>query len=257
MCFRAQPGARVCVFDGRGGEYQAEVVKLERRVARLAVIDFEDVDRELPFRLQLAVAMPRGDRQDWLTQKAVEVGVTQLIPWQTERSVARPNAKTLKRFSRGVIEASKQCRRNRLMDIVAPVDFGSFVATAWPGPRLLAHAGPAAISLLELVGQFPNQSLEDSGIQLGIGPEGGFTDGEVQLAADHGWQAVRLGQPTLRTETAAIVASAHLALLFRKRRYLMNSDTARSFVGVILDGAEQMPPDITVLPGSCIAIARD
>ena len=214
---RAQVGERVTVFDGRRGEYTAEIVETSRRVVRLLVAEFLDVDRELSFPLHLAVAMPRGDRQDWLVQKAVEVGVTRIIPWQTERSVAHPNDKTLKRFSRVVIEASKQCRRNRLMEISAPRALQELIAGEPTGTRFLAHAGPQSSSLADAVNQTSLARTHSDGIHLGIGPEGGFSDPEVQLALDNGWQSVGLG-------------SQHYAL---RRPRLWRQHTLRCFSPIV------------------------
>src|SRR5205823_14535109 len=83
----------------------------------LSIIERREVSRELSFSLTLAVALPKGERQKWLIEKATELGVTRIVPLVTERGVAQPVESALDRLRRGVIEASKQCGRNRLMEI--------------------------------------------------------------------------------------------------------------------------------------------
>ncbi len=120
---RSQPGDQVVLFDGSGQEFIAEIQELRRREVHLRILSSEIVSRELETRIVLAVALPRGDRQDWLAQKAVELGVAELIPLQTERVVAIPSAKSRARLQRTVIEASKQCGRNQLMQVHSATRF--------------------------------------------------------------------------------------------------------------------------------------
>ncbi len=207
---RAKVGDEVMLFDGTGVECAATIARIGRRDVELRVQSRSLVDRELPFDVVLAVALPRGDRQEWLVQKAVELGVTRLVPWHTQRSVARPKAKSLERLRRTVVEASKQCGRNRLMDIAEPCDYESVLPQAEQRRSLLAHVG-AAVGPHSALNELPRE-ISASGIQFGIGPEGGFTDQEAELAAAAGWQLVDLGPRILRTETAAVVLAAYVAL---------------------------------------------
>ncbi|MEM9657181.1 MAG: RsmE family RNA methyltransferase, partial [Planctomycetota bacterium] len=110
---RLSPGDGVTLFDGEGAQYDAEVFSCGRSTVELHVGEAHAVDRELPQLLTLACPLPKGDRQRWIVEKAVELGVTRLIPLQTDRSGSGGGVK-LKRY---VIEASKQCGRNRLMRI--------------------------------------------------------------------------------------------------------------------------------------------
>ena len=105
-----------------------------------SILSRESVNRELPFDLTLGVALPKGDRQKWLVEKAVELGVTRIVPLRTRRGVAQPVEQALVRLRRAVIEASKQCGRNRLLQIDQPRAWPDFVADAADAPcRLLAH----------------------------------------------------------------------------------------------------------------------
>ena len=136
---RIKAGQEVTVFDGSGTEATARVESLNKREVQLEILQRRAVDRELPIELTLAVAIPKGDRQKVLVEKLVELGVTALVPITTERSVAQPNDKALGRLRKSVIEASKQCERNRLMQIESPRTFAELVADCLlytsPSPR--------------------------------------------------------------------------------------------------------------------------
>ena len=172
----------------------------------LSVISRAEVNRELPVEVTLGVALPKGERQKWLVEKAVEVGVTRMVPLRTHRGVAQPVEQALSRLRRAVIEASKQCGRNRLLRMDEPQDWPDFVENAAGMPRrLLAQPqGFHRSSHLPLP-----EKLSDP-IILVIGPEGGFTSEETTLAVTAGWHTVDLGPRTLRVETAALVLVAML-----------------------------------------------
>lgn len=209
---RAKPGLEVVLFDGSGAQWRASVVALGRSTVDLRVLAREEVDRELPRPLLLGVALPKGDRQKWLVEKAVELGVTRLVPLVTSRSVAEPVDKALERLRRSVVEACKQCGRNRLMEIAEPQPWASFissVSSAWR--RWLAHPSTAQRPWSVQ----PAEPLE--GIALAIGPEGGFTDEEVAAAESAGWERVALGARILRIETAALLLAGLAAQALERR----------------------------------------
>ena len=202
---RAEPGALVTLFDGSGAEFSTRVERVGRDKVELLVLERHEIDRESPLALTLAVALPKGDRQRWLVEKAVELGVRWLVPLVTARSVARPTVRTLARLRRTVVEASKQCGRNRLLEIAQPQMWDPFVQTTADAPhRLLAHPDvaqpPSAVSDAK-----PPPSRN---ALLAVGPEGGFASDEVATAIAAGWQAVDLGPRTLRVETAALLLAA-------------------------------------------------
>ncbi len=217
---RATVGTCVVLFDGSGTEFPAVVERVGRSNVELAVIAREEVDRELPFDLTLGVALPKGDRQKWLVEKAVELGVTRIVPLETERSVAQPVDQALARLRRSVIEASKQCGRNRLLRIEPPRCWPEFVRDGEvSASRLLAHPGVAGkAERVDL--HAPDQTMapcssaraaEQSNVQLAVGPEGGFTEDEVALAVAAGWGTVDLGPRILRIETAALLLASIVA----------------------------------------------
>ncbi len=207
---RSRPGEHVVLFDGSGAEFLAEVRAVKRHEVQLIVQTRHAISRELPGTLLMAVALPRGDRQEWLTQKLVELGVTALVPLQTQRSVALPGNQTQTRLERAVIEASKQCGRNRLLEIRRAMPFQAFLAEPTTALRLMAHPGQTSRPLGQVLAAMCVQPTSE--FRAVIGPEGGFCDDERQLAQDLGWSLVDLGTRMLRTETAAVALAARLVL---------------------------------------------
>jgi 16S rRNA (uracil1498-N3)-methyltransferase len=192
---RLRPGDHVCLFNGDGAEYQAEVTAVRRREVELLVQAVERPPRELGFRLEVAAPLPKGDRVQFLVEKLTELGVTEFVPLWTSRSVVQPRDAKLEKLHRYVIEASKQCGRNVLMQIAAFEDWDSYCRNSdLPALRILGHPGGAHTPW-----------LAGFDVALAVGPEGGFTDEEVIHAQDAGWQLADLGPRILRVETAAIV----------------------------------------------------
>lgn len=196
---RARVGDEVTLFDGSGCEFAAKVTKLGKQAVELEIVARHEISRELDRPLTLGVALPKGDRQKWLVEKATELGVTRLVPLVTERGVAQPVEAALDRLRRSVIEASKQCGRNRLLEIGEPLALAEFSAAAPAHAlRLIAHPGGAEARTLETGDE----------LWAAVGPEGGFTDEEVAAAERAFWQRVALGKAILRVETAAMALAA-------------------------------------------------
>jgi 16S rRNA (uracil1498-N3)-methyltransferase len=208
---RAAVGDEITLFDGSGREFRARIERVGRNEIETSILEVLVVDRELAVLATLAVALPKGDRQAWLVEKAVELGVTRLVPVQTARGVAQPVEKALERLRRGVIEAAKQCGRNRLMEIATPQTWTDLVASTptniWRG---FAHPGGqirlGSVAMSSTLGSRIDDYL------FGVGPEGGFTDEEVAAAQAAGWQSIDLGPRILRVETAAILLAASVML---------------------------------------------
>jgi len=201
---RARPGDEVVLFDGSGAEFSARVLSLGKSAVTLEIIERREISRELPRSITLAVALPKGERQKWLIEKATELGVGRIIPLVTERGVAQPTEHAIERLRRGVIEASKQCGRNRLMEIADPQAAIEFLAT--PSPR----------GSCRLIGDPAGKRLSEADANLpafigAIGPEGGFSPAETTAAHAALWRGVSLGPAILRVETAAIALAAWAA----------------------------------------------
>jgi 16S rRNA (uracil1498-N3)-methyltransferase len=205
---RGQPGDEVILFDGCGAEFLARIKEFTRRGVALDVIEQRHVDRELPVELCLGVALPKGDRQRWLVEKAVELGVTRLVPLLTARAVASTRKATAGRLSRCVVEASKQCGRNRLMHIADPCPWVQYVETSpSEATRIIAHRSQAPIARMDGEAMI----ARGNACWLAVGPEGGLTDDEVLRAREHGWQILDLGPRILRVETAALAMAASVS----------------------------------------------
>ncbi|HTN74980.1 MAG TPA: 16S rRNA (uracil(1498)-N(3))-methyltransferase [Pirellulaceae bacterium] len=193
---RAAPGDEIVLFDGSGGEFRARIERIGRHEVEAVVVERRAINRELSREVTLAVALPKGDRQQWLVEKLTELGVTRLVPLITRRGVAQPVDNALARLRRYVIEASKQCERNTLLEIAAPENWTSYVRDVPQATgRYLAHPLPEA----------NRAALPSAGpLVFAVGPEGGWTEEEVASAWEHGWRAFDLGPRILRVETAAI-----------------------------------------------------
>lgn len=197
---RLRPGDAVCLFNGDGHEYPARIEAISRREVALEVLAVESPARELPFRLDVAAPLPRGDRAQFLLEKLTELGVTSFTPLRTARSVVHPRETKLDKLQRHVIEASKQCGRNVLLEMRSTIEWATFCRAAkLPPRRILGHPGG------EKRCQEPFLDTVAA-----VGPEGGFTEDEVALARAAGWHLLDLGPRILRVETAAIA----LAVLF-------------------------------------------
>ncbi|HEY3787204.1 MAG TPA: RsmE family RNA methyltransferase, partial [Urbifossiella sp.] len=136
---RFVPGDRVVLFNGDGNEYPAEILAVERKHVGLHIGNVNSVNRELPFRIEVAAAMPKGDRGDFLVEKLVELGVARFIPLRTKRTIVQPKESRLEKLHHAVIEASKQCGRNVLMEISPLTAWDTFVLQAKAGFRGMLH----------------------------------------------------------------------------------------------------------------------
>lgn len=206
---RAKPGDEIVVFDGSGDEWSARIASIDRNAVELELLEHRGDDRESAIALTLAVALPKGDRQRWLVEKAVELGVRRLVPLVTQRGVAQPVEKALGRLRRAVIEASKQCGRNRLMEISEPLTWDQWCAAEPNASHAKLVADPRAAHSLS--GWLATAGKDFGNISAAIGPEGGFSEAELDFAHAHGWLAVGLGPRILRVETSAICIAATVA----------------------------------------------
>jgi 16S rRNA (uracil1498-N3)-methyltransferase len=200
---RARPGDALCLFNGDGHEYPARIVGVQRRSVELEILGCETPERELPFRLEIAAPLPKGDRAQFLIEKLTELGVTSFVPLSTQRSVVHPREAKLDKLRRYVIEASKQCGRNRLMEVREVADWTNYVQRDdLPVYRWMGHPGGRS-NLGELWPKADNV--------VAVGPEGGLTDDEID-AAQRRWLPVDLGPRILRIETAAIAFATLLTM---------------------------------------------
>ncbi|MCC7205007.1 MAG: 16S rRNA (uracil(1498)-N(3))-methyltransferase [Phycisphaeraceae bacterium] len=200
---RLRPGEPVEIFNGQGLAARGDFL-CQGRDAGVKLTSLRHTPRPMPT-LTLAVAMPKGPRVDQLVSQLTQLGVDTLVPLLTERTVVDPGQSKLDRLRKLVIESAKQCGRDWLMDIAPPTTFSvlltlprDLLLIADPlGRPLDAHttqqAAPSPHSLLVLVG-----------------PEGGLTPDETELAIAAGGRPWRFASHILRIETAAVAAAALL-----------------------------------------------
>jgi 16S rRNA (uracil1498-N3)-methyltransferase len=202
---RLRPGSEVCLFNGDGRQYQARITAVARREVTLEIVGIEQPERELPFALEVAAPLPKGDRSQFLLEKLTEVGVTQFVPLVCHYSNTHPRDNKRDKLERYVIEASKQCGRNVLMKIDELTTWENYVQRSDDGElRILAH--PVATTCER------KRPYSADKVRIAVGPEGGFTDDEVALALQNGWHTVSLGPRILRVETAALVLASSLSV---------------------------------------------
>ena len=205
---RLAVGADVTLFDGQGGEAQGVVASLGKREVVIELTARSDSNRELAQRIELIVALPKGDRQKTLVDGLVQLGATRLTPLICERGVAQPTHAALERLQRSVVESSKQCGRNQLMRISTPQTIAQ-VAQPVDLPDcllLVAHPYGSQCSLREVSADGRASPLKSA--RLAVGPEGGFSDAEIAAWRDAGWRCVDLGPRILRIEMAALQLAA-------------------------------------------------
>jgi len=203
---RLGPGRPLVLFDGNGGEYQAELVEAGKK-ARVSIGDHSQDDRESPLAITLAIGISRGDRFDWVIQKATELGVKDIQPLFTERCEVKLSGERLQKklgqWQQIAISACEQCARNRVPEILPPLKFSQLLDTSKQGSTLklvLHHRTDATLAELEQQSGRPHSAL------LLVGPEGGLSAEEIELALQQGFHPLRLGPRVLRTETAPVAA---------------------------------------------------
>ncbi|MBN8430002.1 16S rRNA (uracil(1498)-N(3))-methyltransferase [Microbulbifer salipaludis] len=207
---RLGPGRPLVLFDGAGGEYQAELLEAGKK-ARVTLGDYTAEDRQSPLAITLAIGISRGDRFDWVIQKATELGVQAIQPLFTERCEVKLTGdrlqKKLGQWQQIAISACEQSARNRVPQVLPPVKLPQFLDTAEKdldgGDTLklvLHHRTEETLANLEQQYGRPQAAL------LLVGPEGGLSAEEIALALGRGFHALRLGPRVLRTETAPVAA---------------------------------------------------
>jgi len=214
---RIRAGEPITLFDGAGGQARALLQVVQNKHCEALIGEVECISRELKGRLTLIQGLASQDRMDWVTEKAVEIGIHTLVPTQAARSVVRLDAeraaKRAKHWEKLVHSASEQCGRNQLMAITSVRTLESALESVRGEPILLCALTPEAIGINEAS---LLKRIDCAGsATLMVGPEGGWDEREMTKALGAGAIPVTLGKTVLRTETAGIVAAAALAALLK------------------------------------------
>jgi 16S rRNA (uracil1498-N3)-methyltransferase len=219
---RARSGDELVLFNGDGREFTASIESVRGSRVSASIDAARPVDRESPLKVTLLQCVPRGDRMDFVVQKATELGVERIVPVLSQRSVVRldaAQAASKQAHWRAVaVSACEQCGRNRLPTVEAPLPLLNYLgAMAPPG------TSGALRLLLEPEGTVPESSARSIDVTAGtpitraeiaIGPEGGFSPEELDAFHLTAFARLGLGPRVLRTETAAIAAIVMLQTRF-------------------------------------------
>ena len=206
---RLKTGDPVTLFNGDGRQYPARLVAAGPRAASVHVDAVEAPAREPPLRITLIQSLARGEKMDWIIQKATELGAARILPVTSERSEVRlDGARSEKRLGHWraiTIAACEQCGRNVIPEISAPESLETYLAAhpqAGAEVRWMLHPGGTV--------RLRNIGLAATEVVLAVGPEGGFSDNDLAALRNAGFDELALGPRVLRTETAGLAAMAAL-----------------------------------------------
>ena len=203
---RLRPGEAVTLCDGAGTDYDCTVASVEKETVTCRVQGSHPAVTEPRQQLTLCMALPKGDKMDFIVQKAVELGVHEIIPYVSQNCVSRPDKteKKVERWRKIALEAAKQCGRGRLPEVCAVVMAEqAMTRAAQSETALFFYENERETGLHDVL-----QHGVGSTVSLVIGPEGGFAPEEAALAAQLGLKSVSLGTRILRCETAPVAALA-------------------------------------------------
>lgn len=202
----------VQIFDGKGSAFDAVIGEISGKRVVLNKLNSCAAEARQPLHIVLAQAMCSSEKMDWVVQKATELGVMEIQPVQTQRSVAKLSGERIEKRTEHwrsvVISACEQCGRNTLPQVRAPQDISAWLARMrdGPGTKLILLPGGAAT--------LQQQPRPPSCVTLLVGPEGGFSADEALMAQHAGFIPALLGPRVLRTETAALAGIAALQTLW-------------------------------------------
>jgi 16S rRNA (uracil1498-N3)-methyltransferase len=204
---RAQAGDACVLFNGDGHDYDARIVAAGKRDAEVEILAARAVGNESPLRLVLLQALARGEKMDWILQKATELGVVAIVPVTSERSEVRLDGeradKRIAHWRSVVVSACEQSGRATVPAVAMPGSLAQAMADLPATARRLLLDPQATQGMRKL-------DLAAGGIVLAIGPEGGWSARDLASLRGNGFEGLRLGPRVLRTETAGIAAIAAL-----------------------------------------------
>lgn len=215
---RAKPGSTITLFDGKGFEYPAHVTEIAHDKVKVLIEQFKAVDREPDISIDLAFSVPKGKLVSFLIQKCAELGIKKLVPLYCKRSVVDIRDKSdekIERWDKIAIEASKQCKRNFVTTIEHVISLDDVIKTVCNYDlSLIACTESHTKTLKSVLCEHPSVKK----ILCLIGPEGGFTPSEIEMAEKAGCVPITIGYSTLRIETAAIAISSMLLYAYSNEK---------------------------------------
>ena len=210
---RLRTGDAVSLFNGDGNDYAAELIAVGPRETRVRVLGATANGSESPLRIVLAQALARGEKMDWIVQKATELGVAEIVPLVTARSEVKLDEgrarKRLEHWRAVAISACEQCGRARVPEIGAVQPLREWLSSLDPD----ATATRLALLPEGESGARELRAMPDTAV-LAVGPEGGFDEVDSALLRGANFKGLRLGPRVLRTETAGVAGIAALQALY-------------------------------------------
>jgi len=207
---RLKKGYQLTVFNGRGGEYAASVLEVQRKAVVVDIGAWRDINLESPLKTELGLSVSRGERMDVAIQKATELGVTTITPLITQYCVVKlTEERRLQRHQHWqniVYRACEQCGRN-----IPPILNITTDLTQWLNADLASNR---IIFEPEKAATLKNYEKVDGSVSVLVGPEGGFSEQEVLDAEGKGFSALGFGPRVVRNETAAIASIAAMQVLW-------------------------------------------
>lgn len=191
------------MFNGQGGEFAAAIMGSDKKKVTVLIGDYLEINRESPLLIHLGIGISRGDRMDWVIQKATEVGVTEITPLITQRTeiklIDNRIQNKLSHWQKICISACEQSYRTEIPQIHLPIKMNQWITDVKSEKKLvLHHRGKNTISAM--------REEKISSVSLLVGPEGGLTEEEIQASTHKNFEQLTLGPRVLRTETAPIAA---------------------------------------------------
>lgn len=206
---RLRPGNEVLFFDGSGEDVRVSLDGLTEQRVTGTVVERLPGPRESPTRVHLFQSVTKGERFEWLVEKATELGVAAITPLMAARAVVRTpgEGNRLDRWRRIAVEAAEQCGRSAVPRVEPPISFADAIPSA-PGIVLLPYEGAdhLAPNIQAVLQERIDELYAEGAVSVFIGPEGGLEPSEVEHATSAGAQVVTLGDRILRSETAGLVA---------------------------------------------------
>ncbi|MCI8332530.1 MAG: 16S rRNA (uracil(1498)-N(3))-methyltransferase [Clostridiales bacterium] len=204
---RAKAGDHIFVCDAAGQLYECELTKLDGKTVEARILSVQPSVSEPPYEAVLCQAIPKGDKMDLIVQKAVELGVSRVIPVESQHCVTKikpeARAKKRERWQRIAEAAAKQCGRGKIPQVEEPIRFEALLSLAPDGCGYFCYEN-GGDSLKTMLHQERTKRDKAPVFYFLIGPEGGFSCEEALAADQAGWRTVSLGSRILRTETASL-----------------------------------------------------
>lgn len=202
VVLRLKSGSHITLFNGKNEEFDGTIVTINKKKVLVSLTKQRHVDRESPCKIHLGQAIIKGDRMEWLIQKAVELGVDQITPLISDHIAVsydeKRMAKKMEQWKGIIVSACEQSGRNLIPGLNSPLPSKIWFKQTHPQPLILL---PGSVQRI-------NKQLtpKDNTITIAVGPEGGWSHNEESQSLAHQWHSVALGPRTLRAETATICA---------------------------------------------------